>query len=286
MSDIKIAAMTTLYNPTNDNINNIFNYIDEVNKLYVIDNTENKSNKDIIKTNDKIEYISDKTNYGIAKAINIAAEKAIKDGYKYLLTMDQDSKMTNEILKQMKDFLKQTKIKNIGLISPYQDIDSNDEIPDEECTDVIEMMTSGNIIDLEVYKKIGGFKDWLFIDCVDTEYCMNLHAHGYKVLRLNKIIMKHDLGELKVHKLFNKEYPCYNHSPIRRYYIVRNNLYINEMYKNHFPEYCKHLIRVQKGQVKRIIAFENNKIKKLKMMLKGYFDFKHGIKGKYKEGEK
>lgn len=282
MKKIKLAAMTTLYNPTKDNIDNIMNYIDEVDKIYVIDNTECKTNKELIPKNEKIEYISDKTNYGIAKAINIAASKAINDGYNYLLTMDQDSKMTNDILKKMKEFLKQTKIKNIGLISPYQDINSNEEIPNEEYTDVIEMMTSGNIIDLEIYKKIGGFKDWLFIDCVDTDYCMNLHVNGYKVLRLNRIIMKHDLGELKVHKLFRKEYPCYNHSPLRRYYIVRNNLYINEMYKNYFPEYCKHLIRVQKGQVKRIIAFEKNKFDKLKMMYRGYKDFKNGIKGKLK----
>ena len=94
--------------------------------------------------------------------------------------------------------------------------------------------------------------------------------------------MKHELGNLVVHKLFNKEYPCYNHNPMRRYYIVRNNLYINSMYKDLFPDYCAWLIRVQKGQAKRIIMFEKNKIKKLKMMYRGYKDFKKGIKGKLK----
>ena len=83
-------------------------------------------------------------------------------------------------------------------------------------------------------------------------------------------------------KLFGKEYPCYNHNPIRRYYIVRNNLYINDMYKDLYPEYCAWLLRVQKGQVKRIIAFEKNKFKKLRMMYKGYKDHKKGIKGKLK----
>ena len=63
---------------------------------------------------------------------------------------------------------------------------------------------------------------------------------------------------------------------------MRNNLYINEMYKDLFPDYCSHLLRVQKGQVKRIIAFEKNKIKKLKMMYRGYKDFEKGIKGKIK----
>ena len=52
------------------------------------------------------------------------------------------------------------------------------------------------------------------------------------------------------------------------------------MYKEYFKDYCDHLIRVQKGQVKRVIAFEKNKIKKLLKMYRGYKDFKKGIKGK------
>ena len=278
---MKLAAVVVFYNPSKNNIDNINKYIDSVDKLYVVDNSDD--NEPRIKNTDKIEYIKLNENLGIAKALNVGAEAAIKEKYKYLLTLDQDSKMTSEIVDKMKDFLKNTKEKNIGLISPYQDIDSKEDKLTGEYEDMIEVMTSGNIINLDIYKKIGGFKDWLFIDCVDTDYCMNLHKNGYKVLRLNKIVMKHELGNLVVHKLFNKEYPCYNHNPMRRYYIVRNNLYINNMYKDLFPDYCAWLIRVQKGQVKRIIMFEKNKIKKLKMMYKGYKDFKNGIKGKFKK---
>ena len=269
---MKLAAVVVFYNPSDTNIKNIDNYIDSVDRLYVVDNSDDKEIR--IKNTEKIEYVKLNENLGIAKALNVGAEKAIKEKYKYLLTLDQDSKMTSDIVNKMKLFLKNTKEEKIGLISPYQDIDSKDEKPTCEYEDMTEVMTSGNIIDLDIYKKIGGFKDWLFIDCVDTDYCMNLHKNGYKVLRLNNIVMKHELGNLVVHKLFNKEYPCYNHNPMRRYYIVRNNLYINSMYKDLFPDYCAWLIRVQKGQVKRIIMFEKNKIKKLKMMYRGYKDFK------------
>ena len=279
---IKLAGMVTLYKPSEDNISNISNYIDSIEKLYVFDNTDNIDNSNMLPKNKKIVYITEKENKGIAYSMNVCAKRAIKDGYNYLLTMDQDSKMNSDIINKMLEFLKNTKEKKIGLISPYQDIDSDEERSKNEFDDVIEMMTSGNIISLDAYEKIGGFKSWLFIDCVDTDYCMNLHKNGYKVLRLNNIIMKHELGNLKVHKLFGKEYPCYNHNPMRRYYIVRNNLYINEMYHDIYPEYCDHLIRVQKGQVKRILAFEKNKYKKLKMMYKGYKDYKKGIKGKLK----
>ena len=286
MKRIKLAAMVTLYNPSEDNISTIDNYIDAVDKLYIFDNSNNVDNSNLLPKNKKIIYLTEKKNKGIAYSMNICAKKAIKDGYKYLLTLDQDSKMTSNIINEMIRFLENTKEKNIGLISPYQDIDSKDEISDIEYENQIEMMTSGNIINLDAYEKIGGFKDWLFIDCVDTDYCMNLHKHGYKVFRLNKVIMKHNLGNLEVHHLFGKDYPCYNHNPIRRYYIVRNNLYINKMYHDLFPEYCEHLIKVQKGQVKRILAFEKNKFKKLRMMYRGYRDYKKGIKGQISSSNK
>ncbi|MBQ7240896.1 MAG: glycosyltransferase family 2 protein [Bacilli bacterium] len=277
---MKLAAIVVFYNPSDNNIKQLDKYSKSVDKIYVVDNSDDEIKR--IKSNEKIEYIKLNKNKGIAFALNEGAKHAIKDKFKYLLTMDQDSKITSNIIDDMKDYIINNDMKDVGLISPYQDIDSKDDIKNGDVEDMIEVMTSGNIINLDAYEKIGGFKDWLFIDCVDTDYCMNLHKNGYKVLRLNNVIMKHELGNLVVHKLFGKEYPCYNHNPIRRYYIVRNNLYINDMYKDLYPEYCAWLLRVQKGQVKRIIAFEKNKFKKLRMMYKGYKDHKKGIKGKLK----
>ncbi len=275
---MKLSAVVVFYNPSGENINTINNYINSIDKLYVVDNSDDRTIR--LESTKKIEYIKLNENLGIAHALNVGARKAIKDGYKFLLTLDQDSKVTSDIVNSLKDYIKNNKDDTIGLISPYQDIDSKNDKRDSDVEDMIEVMTSGNIINLDAYKEIGGFKDWLFIDCVDTDYCMNLHKHGYKVLRLNNLVMKHELGNLVVHKLFGKEYPCYNHNPVRRYYIVRNNLYINQMYKDIYPEYCKRLLRIQKGQLKRIIVFEKNKIKKILMMYRGYKDYKNGIKGK------
>ena len=275
---MKLASVVVFYNPTDDNISNLNNFKNSVDVIYVIDNSED----DIIRIKDdkKIKYIKLNENVGIAKALNIGANKAIEEGYKWLLTLDQDSKITDEIIKKMIVFIENNNQLNIGLISPYHDIKSKESVLDIECEEMLEVMTSGNIINLDAYQKIGGFKDWLFIDCVDTEYGMNLNKHGYMVLRLNRIVMEHNLGNLETHILFGKEYPCYNHNPIRRYYIVRNTLHINNMYKDLYGDYCNHLIRIQKGQVKRIIAFEKDKYNKLKMMYKGYKDYKKGIKGK------
>ncbi len=277
---MKLSGVVVWYNPSKENILNVDKYIDELDRLFVIDNSEDEIIR--ISSDKKIEYIKTNKNLGIAAALNIGAKKAIKEKYKYLLTLDQDSKMTSNILKRMKEFINKNILKNVGVFSPYQDIGSEENKSKKEYEEMVEVMTSGNIIDLNIYQKIGGFKEWLFIDCVDTDYCMNLNKNGYKVLRLNNIVMKHELGNLKVHHLFGKEYPCYNHNPIRRYYIVRNTMYIYDMYHELFPEYCEWLKRVQKGQVKRIILFEKDKLKKLKMMYKGYKDYKKRKKGEYK----
>lgn len=275
---MKLAAVVVFYYPSDDNVKHIKKYLKEVDKVYVIDNSDD----DIIRmeSNNKIEYIKFGENMGIAKALNAGADKAISDKFKWLLTLDQDSKITAENISDVKKFLENTKEKNIGLVAPYQDIGLPFEKSNKEYEEYIELMTSGSVLNLDVYKKIGGFKDWLFIDCVDTDYCLNLHKNKYQVLRLNNVIMKHNLGDLKLHRFLGKTYDCFNHSPIRRYYIVRNNLYINEMYHDLCPDYCEHLIRAQKGQAKRILLFEKNKFKKLKMMYEGYRDYKRGIKGK------
>lgn len=277
---MKIPAVIVLYNPSINNLKSIDNYKTFIDKLYIVDNTED----DIIRfqSDDKIKYIKFADNKGIACALNLGAKEAIKDGYKFLLTLDQDSKFTSEHLREMVDFLKKYKRDDLGLISPYHELKFQQDITNGNVEEMIEVMTSGNIINLDAYCKVGGYDDSLFIDCVDTDYCMKLNLNHFKVLRLNYIKMKHSLGNMKIHHILNKSVVSYNHDATRMYYIARNNLYINEKYKSVFPEHCSWLLRCIKGQKRRVILFEKNKLKKLFMIKKGYRDFKKGIKGKLK----
>ena len=278
---MKLAAVVVFYKPSEDNIHNIDVYKDIVDKIYVVDNTDDEIIR--LKDDNKIEYIKLKENKGIAYALNEGAKRAIRDKFKWLLTMDQDSKITKKNITDMLSFLdKHQDEKDIGLVSPFQDIGMDETLPDTEYDDMIEMMTSGNIINLNAYRNVDGWKDWLFIDCVDTDFCMNLHKHGYRVLRLNKVIMEHHLGDRTFPKLFGKVYDCSNHNAMRRYYIIRNNWYICDMYGYMYPDYCKRLKRIQRGQFKRVLVFEKDKFHKIKNMIKGYIDYKKGIKGKMK----
>ena len=284
---IKLAGMVTLYNPTDDDIKNINSYIDDIDVLYVIDNTERNSNKERLPDNKKIKYIFNNENIGVASALNYACELAIKDGYDYLLTNDQDTFFRENVIKKMKKDIEENDMKKVGIVTPWHNTKLLDEKPKVRFDDPHDVMTSGNILNLKIWKKIGGFKDWLFIDGIDIEYCMNLHQKGYKILRDNDLIIDHNLGDIFYKKLPGRLYLCTNHSAMRRYYIMRNYHYIFDMYKDtNEQEYCYRLIS-QRHNIIGVLLFEkHDKFKKILNYIKGYKDYKKGIKGKMPEKRK
>ena len=91
-----ICGTVVLYNPLENVKDNILSYLDLLDKLYVVDNSVNQDNQYLLPSSNKIVYINNKDNLGIAKALNIAFERAIKDGYTWVLTMDQDSKFLDD----------------------------------------------------------------------------------------------------------------------------------------------------------------------------------------------
>lgn len=281
MDTLKVAGIVTLYNPTDEDILNINTYINDIDVLYVVDNTEGFNNLDRLPKNKKIEYIFNNENVGIATALNIGANKAITQGYDWLLTMDQDTTFNKNVINQMKEYILSNDTSTIGIVTPWHKIKAILNKPNSSIDYPIDVMTSGNLLNLDIYKKIGGFKDWLFIDGVDIEYCLNLRKNGYKILRLNYLEIDHNLGDIFYKKILNRNFLCTNHTAIRRYYIIRNNNYIYDMYKDFDKDFCKYIVS-QRHNILAVILFENNKCQKLKYYIKGYIDYKKGIKGKYK----
>jgi len=292
---MKLAGVIVLYNPDKKVLDSINTYIDDVDVLYAVDNSKN-DNSNLFK-DEKIKYIPNYKNLGIAKALNIGANLAIENKYHYLLTMDQDSKFEKNGLKNLKSMIdnysnNETLIKEfgrdsekIGVFSPVHVINNDTSImgiSDKEYDSPINVMTSGNIINLKIYKEINGFKDWFFIDCVDFDYCLNVRKHKYNIIRNNKVILNHELGNYVEKKFLGKTYSSFEHNYIRRYYIVRNRHYLYDLYKNDFRDYCELEKKCTKKELKLVWICESNKLKKTFYMFKGYIDYKRKIKGELK----
>jgi rhamnosyltransferase len=282
----KIAGVVVLYNPAQSVLESVSSYIDSVEVLYVLDNSE-KYNSEVIKEIKKIKkvkYFSMNGNQGIAKALNFGAALAIQDKYDWLLTMDQDSLAAKGMIWTMLEYLKQERGGNMGIVSPLHVV-PGENIPKYEKSfeKVLIAMTSGNLLNIPIYKKNGPFLESLFIDSVDTEYCLRLHINGYKVVCSYDAYLFHPVGSPKRYPFFGRKILVSNHAPIRRYYMTRNKLYVSQLYRKDFPEFCKSELKENWRDLVKILLFEKEKAKKILMMIRGYLDYRKGKVGKYEK---
>lgn len=187
---MKLLAITIAYNPDIQDLReNILLYINHLDCLIVWDNSKDLNlEKELIfdaTLGSKIVYMGDGTNYGIAFPANKAVEYAAKNGYSHILFMDQDSKWLN--FKQYKDTIEREWISSVCY--PTYNIARSTEKSH---------YTSGCIVPLEVFKKIGLFREYYAIDCVDFEFSFRCDKYGIKQLNLPDILF-HSLGNPEYH---------------------------------------------------------------------------------------
>lgn len=287
----KVAAIIVSYNPDSNLFDSINLLLNQVEKVIIVDNGSKEKYVKYIKSinEDKIEIILNKENLGIATALNIGVRKALENGYEWILTMDQDSKASPGMVKKMFNVynsINREERKDILSIFPnfvderIQSIEENSNMNSYEYVDAD--ITSGNLLRKEVFEKVGFFDDSLFIDLVDTDFCMRLNEKGIKMIKIRDAVLYHSLGESKTIKGILGSFNTSNHSALRRYYMTRNRFYIWEKYKGLNSFTLNRDKKLFKKEFVKIILGEKDKVNKIKMVLRGYKDYKKGIKGKLK----
>lgn len=278
---MKLAGLVVLYNPQKSDIEHLYTYLSFLDKLYIIDNSENCVLNNELLDSDKIYYYSKNENLGMAKALNIGCYQAIEDQFEWIMTMDQDTIFNMETIEEMKQYIDTHDMSTTYIVSPWLNTKLLDKKTEEKISHPSDVMTSGSIMNLSLFLKIGGFKEWLFIDGVDIAYCYDANRLGYHIDRLNYVSIDHSLGNIKCHSLFGKVILCTNHNYIRKYYMQRNYNYLREIYKDDGYDFDNMPVAF-KGILFRIIFFETDKIRKIKSVIRGRLDYKRGIKGKYR----
>ena len=290
----KVAAIIVSYNPDNNLLDSINLLINQVERIIIVDNgseSEKKKNIKLIRDIDKekIEIIFNEENLGIATALNIGVRSALKQGYNWILTMDQDSKVSKNMVEKMLEVyngIDEKERKDILSIFPnfvderVQSIEENSDMDTYEYVDAD--ITSGNLLRAEVFDKVGFFDDSLFIDLVDTDFCMRLNEKNIKMIKVRDAILYHSLGESQSLKSIFGKFNTSNHSALRRYYMTRNRFYTWEKYKDLNSFTLNRDKSLFKKEFVKIILGEKDKVNKIKMVFKGYKDYKKGIRGKLK----
>jgi len=281
-----VAGVVVLYDPDDTVVENIRTYIDQVDCLYAVDNSEtaNSSVVEGIKKLGSVRYVWNGKNLGIASALTIGAGFALEKKYEFLFTVDQDSKAAPGLIGEFFKCLEMTDSNAIGILAPYHDYENfKRRRGTGKYEEVVATVTSGNLLNLKAYEEVGPFLEELFIDYVDFEYCLRLKARGFTILQVNSAVLHHALGSLVSRRFIFRTVAVTNHPPVRIYYRTRNRLFVSRKYYRRFPLWAMKDLIIFGNELIKILFFEKQKARKFSMVIRGIQDFLAGRFGKYSE---
>lgn len=299
-----VAALIVTYNPDGNFVKGIKSISTQVSHVLVIDNGSSDDSATFLSVIDEIEnssIISNNKNIGLASALNQGVSLLKELGYRWVITLDQDSipasNMTERMLSTLNNCSCIEKVAFVGANIKYENMGNyeykwlckNERYPflfklatsrNVNDSDVTSVITSGSLTNISMFQDIGAFKDKFFIDCIDTEYSLRAKKNGYRIIVSVDAILYHNLGnKTQVPFLRGSITPNF-HKPFRRYYIARNQVAVLQEYAFIYPHWLLLELVYSTYNFLRIFLFEDQKKENFIMIVKGYYD---GIMGKFGE---
>ena len=265
------AAGIVLYHPDVSSVKRVVgSVLRQVSFVLLVDNTPGCDLSQDFKGLQGVEYLANRDNLGIAKALNQLMSRASELGFEWLLTLDQDSIFPEEGIGLYEKVISEHE-EPIAIACPvFIDRKTQSKYGEEgfvECC-----ITSGALTSVSAWFEVGGFNEWFFIDLVDFEFCARLRKAGYFIYQSNSVVLSHQIGNPKRIRLFGRTFSSSNHPPMRYYYQARNCLVFEYLYgletTNPSP----------RGLVIKAVIVDDDKFKKLKAIIQGCIDAKKAIK--------
>jgi rhamnosyltransferase len=269
------CAIVVTYNPDVRLDGNLRAICGQVDRTIVIDN----GSTGVLSENSVAEWIRLGENLGIATALNRGVARAAELGYRWVLTMDQDSRVHADLLD--------------GLIACYAACPFRDRIGvlAANFLDVARhrlfvgypsagrpfveqpvAITSGSLVRLDAIADAGAFPDDYFIDFVDHEFCLRIRRRGWRVVYSRRPLLDHAIGDPVRHELAGLKPATSNHSPLRRYYITRNRLVTSWNYIDTEPRAVVTDLWRLVGEAVVLMLLERERWQKVRAILAGIRD--------------
>lgn len=263
----------------------------QVPHIFIYDNgsTNSEEISNLADASRNITVLHSETNEGIAAALNRLAEAALDHGATSLVTLDQDSVCSPAMVSKLATEL----VDGIGMVTPYI-VDRNKQTLEEYMhLDLPHVeryrqparrgaITSGAIVDLTAWSRVGGFDELFFIDYVDYDFNQRLMDAGYTILRVNTAALLHEVGRAtrtwlhvprkdlsgswRIERFF-----AFGHSPARCYYKARNRVLFTRKHGRKLGLTHEGIWQIPQ-QIALTLVFERQRFAKLKGFVRGIRD--------------
>lgn len=249
-----VLAGIVLYNSDFDRLLQCLeNLHNQVEATIVLDNSPQKYSKkqiEKITSFNQCEYIFTNENLGMPEGMNRIIENAKDKGYEWVLTMNADSIVPNNLISEYKPFFNDEKV---GMICP-QVIDKRrkymklDMLEGYQKVDMC--ITSAACTRIKAWEDVGKFDRRLFVDLLDNDISKRMILNGWDIIKVNTVVLDQEFGDIKSQSsrveafwlkigeiLHNDNFAKFSYKkivhPIRVYYTCRNILYLNKKFVNY-----------------------------------------------------
>ena len=248
--ELQIPAIVVLYEPTKERILNLKQYAQYIDYLLILDNSSSSNFtliKDVLPSaseilgnkhqsrteelNSKYHYLFFGRNLGLCKALNIGIN-LLKNRFCWVLIMDDDSSFATNIVDIFKSFIRKQDTDNVAVLAPIHLFDRSKEKTSTGFERISWAMTSGCLYNINVFIKLGGFDNRLFLDCLDIDYCYKANQSGFKVLKCKEAGINHNPAQTMVFKFLGRSFKYGIASPQRYKLQCKNLFYLLLKYKS------------------------------------------------------
>jgi rhamnosyltransferase len=286
VSGQQVCAVVVTYHPDAEFPARVNRILTQVGAVVLVDNGSGEAAHSMLNglsANPKITLVSNGSNLGVARALNIGLQRAATLRFAWVLFLDQDSSphrdMVCMLVAARAAFPDPARLAVVG--SGFEENEAEPaggEPPGNAWEEVESVITSGSLISLATHAAIGPFREEFFIDYVDTEYCFRARAKGYRIIKTRTPLMSHAIGAPTQHGVLWMNKWTTNHSADRRYYIARNDTVMLREYGRYALGLwaLKSLAR-RLRTCKRILFYERMKRQKIAAVAAGWWD---GVRGR------
>jgi rhamnosyltransferase len=244
---VKVHALIVTFNPELNVLSSEIAFLaPQVETIWIVDNASSQSLAvwvEALGLNDKLHLVQMPGNLGLGAAQNAGMQLARAAGATHVLILDQDSQPMPDLVDRLLAASKQLQSAGVPVaaVAPvYADsatgpasgfvrlgwlnLKKQAVQPGQDVVEADFVISSGSLIPVSVLDDIGPMDESLFIDHVDTEWCLRAQSKGYKLFGVPGARMVHTLGERRTRIWFLRWWTVPYYSPFRYYYILRNSL--------------------------------------------------------------
>jgi rhamnosyltransferase len=297
----QVHAIVVTFNPERDVLQREFALLaPQVDKIWLVDNASSQSLAAWVSGlpwAGKLELVQMPANLGLGAAQNGGIQRARAAGASHVLILDQDSEPMPDMVERLLaacDRLQSAGVL-VAAVAPvyaesatapasgfvrlgWRDYKKQTVLPGQEVVEADFVISSGSLVPVSVLDDIGLMDESLFIDHVDTEWCLRAKSKGYKLFGVPAARMVHTLGDRRTRIWFLRWRNVPYHSPFRYYYILRNGTLL--MRRSYIPLKWK---TAELYRSLRMIMFYgflgSESFPRLRMMTLGLADGFRGISG-------